>query len=47
MSDQYYDLFFAIQKIYMLAADADETTWQDYNDRICRIISKVLGYEED
>ena len=46
MNDNFFDLNIALQKIYMLASDADESTWQDHNGRICSIIKKVLGYDE-
>ena len=46
MNDNFFDLSIALQKIYMLASDADDSTWQDHNDRICAIIKKVLGYDE-
>ena len=46
MNDNFFDLNIALQQIYMLAADADESSWQDHNDHICSIIKKVLGYDK-
>lgn len=46
MNDNFFDLNIAIQKIYMLAADADSTNWQKHVDCICNIIKKVLNYDK-
>ena len=41
MSDNYMDLELFLQKIYLLAANADRSTWQ-YN---CELIQKyIYGY---
>ena len=46
MNDNFFDLNIALQKIYMLASDADSTNWQKHADCICNIIKKVLNYGE-
>ena len=46
MSDNFYNLYFELQEIYMLAADADASNWQEYCDRIRRKVYKLL-YEKN
>ena len=47
MSDKFYDLYFELQEIYMLAADADSTNWQEYCDIIRKKVFKLLDYEKN
>ena len=43
MSDNFYDLYFELQEIYMLAADADGTNWQDHCDLIAKKVFKLFN----
>lgn len=43
MSDKFYDLYFELQEIYMLAADADSTNWQEYCDIIRKKVYKLIN----
>ena len=46
MSDNFYDLYFELQEIYMLAADADSTNWQEYCDIIRKKVYRLI-YEKN
>lgn len=43
MSDNFYDLYFELQKIYMLAADADASNWQEHCDLITKKVYKLIN----
>lgn len=43
MSDKFYDFYFELQEIYMLAADADSTNWQEYCDIIRKKVYKLIN----
>ena len=47
MSDHFYDLYFDLQKIYMLAADADSSNWEQHCSLICQKIFKLLNNEKN
>ena len=43
MSDHFYDLFFELQEIYMLAADATLENWEAHCELIRTKIWKLLN----
>ena len=43
MSDKYYNLYFTLQEIYMLAADATPDNWEVHCDLIRIKIWKLLN----
>lgn len=47
MSDNFYDLYFELQKIYMLAADADAKSWQQHCHLICKKVYKLINEENN
>ena len=47
MSDNFYDLYFELQEIYMLAADVDSNNWEQHCSLICKKVFKLLNYEKN
>lgn len=43
MSDKFYDLYFELQEIYMLAADANPDNWEVHCELIRSKVWKLLN----